>query len=71
MSMNTRSRLEVVYMALQRLRSREIMRRVSTNDFTEYGDDNALLKELAKILDAALRTEVDRRRSKGTKEGAT
>lgn len=58
-----RPRLEVVYMALQRVRSREIMRKVTARDYTEYGDDNALLMELAKIVDAELKRELDRRKA--------
>lgn len=51
------TRLEVIYIALQRLDSREIMRKVIERDYTEYGDDNALLQELAKIVDVALEKE--------------
>jgi len=51
------TRLEVIYIALQRLDSREIMRKVIERDYLEYGDDNALLQELAKIVDGALEKE--------------
>lgn len=34
------TRLEVIYIALQRLDSREIMRKVIEKDYTEYGDEN-------------------------------
>ena len=50
--------------------SREIMRKVATKDYTEYGDDNALLKDLAKIVDTALQAESDRRKA-GATEGTT
>ena len=68
--MKPRLRIEVVYMALQRPASREIMRKVATKDYTEYGDDNALLKDLAKIVDTALQAEIDRRKA-GATEGTT
>ena len=61
--MKPRPRLEIVYMALQQLRSREIMRKVGTGDYLQRGEDNALLMELAKIIDTELQTEVDRRKA--------
>jgi len=59
-----RRRREVVYMALQRVRSREIITLVGSRKYLEYGDDNGLLKELAGIIDAALQAELERRRGR-------
>lgn len=59
-----RPRREVVYMALQRVRSREIIKLVGSRQYLEYGDDNGLLKELAGIVDEALQREVERRRNR-------
>ncbi len=56
-------RLEVVYMALQQLRSREIMLKVGTIGYNQRGEDNSLLMELAKIIDNELQAEVDRRKA--------
>jgi hypothetical protein len=59
---NPRPRREVIYMALQTVRAREIIGKIGRREYTEYGDDNALLQELAKIVDAGLQEEVERRR---------
>jgi hypothetical protein len=58
-----RPRLEVIYLALQQLRSRDIIGKIGRREYTEYGDDNALLQELAKIVDEGLQEEIDRRKS--------
>lgn len=63
--MKIRPRIEVVYMALQQLRSREIMRKVGTGDYLQRGEDNSLLMELAKVIDNELQAEVERRKAPG------
>ncbi len=59
-----RRRREVIYMALHTIRSREIIKIIGSRDYLEYGDDNALLRELTDIVDEALQREVERRRNR-------
>ena len=52
-------------MALQHLRSREIMRKAGTGDYLQRGEENSLLMELAKLIDNELQAEVERRKAPG------
>ena len=65
MAYKPRRRREVIYMALHTIRSREIIRIIGSRAYLEYGDDNALLRELTDIVDDALQKEVERRRESG------
>ena len=59
-----RPRLEVVYMALQRLDALEIIDERGQGKLLPAAR-NGKIKALAQIVDAALQEEVERRREKG------
>lgn len=63
----SRPRREVVYVALTSLRALELIRRMGREGHFQRGEENRLLQELAGIVDAALESEVRRRRSMTSK----
>lgn len=56
-------RFEAIYIALQCLRAREIMRHIGREELIDDGIRNAFVQELAGIVDDAMQKEVERRRS--------
>lgn len=60
-------RFDLIYISLTSIRAREIIEIVGSRQCNTCGEDNAFLQELAGIIDAALRKELERQRGKNDK----